>query len=65
MKRSNPRLQRLTAIAFIAFVLLTFPFLGLARGLWGGLPAPLVYIFAVWAVVIALAAFIAETRGKS
>lgn len=64
MRRSSPTRQRLTALGLCAAVLLTYPLLGLAQGQWAGWPAVVLYLFGVWALVIALAAMIAESRGR-
>ncbi len=48
----------------LALALLSFPLLGLPKGEWFGFPAGLIYLFGVWFSVIALAAWIAERRGR-
>jgi hypothetical protein len=45
-------------------LLLNFPLLGLPGGYWGTIPAPLLYLFGVWALIVALAAVVTERRGK-
>jgi hypothetical protein len=63
----NGRLKtaRLVAVAALGFLLLNFPLLSLAdseaRVL--GIPALYAYLFAVWAVLIALIALIARGSG--
>ncbi len=64
VKRLNPKLQRLTALALLGCVLLTFPMIGLSHGFWGGFPAVYVYLFGVWFVLIVLVALTIEKRGK-
>ncbi|MFV0372247.1 MAG: hypothetical protein ACK5JI_11520 [Azonexus sp.] len=64
MRRSSPTRQRLTALGLFSAVLLTYPLLGLAQGSLAGWPAVVLYLFGVWAGVIALAALIAEHRGR-
>jgi len=51
---------RLAAVAVLAFVAFNAPLIGVADtgGLVLGLPAVLVYVFAVWAIVAALIALI-------
>jgi hypothetical protein len=62
MKRANPRRQRLAALGLLGIPLLSFPLLSLPQGEWAGLPAPYLYLFGVWALLVALAAAIAEGR---
>lgn len=64
MKRSSATRQRLAAIALGVSPLLTFPILGLPQGEWLGLPAGVIYLFTVWGGAIALAAWVAEGRGR-
>jgi hypothetical protein len=64
MKRANPLLQRLAALGLLGIPLLTYPLLGLPGGSWNGIPAGFLYLFGVWILLIALAAGIAERRGK-
>jgi hypothetical protein len=63
MKRSNPMRQRLAALGLFGIPLLTYPLLGLPGGDWHGIPAAYLYLFGVWAGLIALAAAVAERRG--
>lgn len=63
MRRGLRSRQRLFASALAGLVLLSFPLVGLPAGEWFGLPAGVVYLFAVWSGLIALAAWIAESRG--
>ncbi|MCE1240666.1 MAG: hypothetical protein LWW83_12160 [Azonexaceae bacterium] len=64
MRRGSRSRQRLGALALCGLPLLGFPILGLAQGEWLGWPAGFVYLFAVWAGLIGLAAWIAEGRGR-
>lgn len=64
MKRLNPRLQRLAALALLGFALLNFPLFGLATGTLFGIPAAYAYLFGVWLSLIIAAAFITEGRSK-
>ena len=63
MKRANPTRQRLAALGLLGPPLLTYPLLSLPSGEFGGIPATYLYLFGVWAGLIALAAWVAE-RGK-
>ncbi|MBK7647770.1 MAG: hypothetical protein IPJ12_11530 [Betaproteobacteria bacterium] len=63
MKRANPTRQRLAALGLLGAPLLTYPLLSLPSGEFGGIPATYLYLFGVWAGLIALAAWVAE-RGK-
>ncbi len=56
--------QRLTAIAALGILLLTFPLLGLSVGWFWEIPGSVFYLFAVWAGVIGMAMWVAERRGK-
>jgi len=64
MTRMRPLRQRLAMLGLFGLPLLTFPLLGLPAGDWFGLPAGYVYLFGVWAGLIALAARVAERQGK-
>ena len=64
MKRANPMRQRLAALALLGIPLLTYPLLSLPTGEIAGIPAPYLYLFGVWTLLIALAAAVAERRGK-
>ena len=64
MKKANPTRQRLAALGLLGVPLLTNPLLNLPSGEWGGIPATYLYLFGVWAGLIALAAWVAERRGK-
>jgi hypothetical protein len=44
--------------------LLTYPLIALPDGNLAGLPASYLYLFGVWAGLIALAALVAERQGK-
>ncbi|MDR2838334.1 MAG: hypothetical protein LBV49_07190 [Azonexus sp.] len=63
MKRANPVRQKLTALSLFGVPLLTYPLLALPEGNLGGIPASYLYLFGVWAGLIALAALVAEPRG--
>ena len=60
MKRANPTRQRLAALGLLGAPLLTYPLLSLPSGEFGGIPATYLYLFGVWAGLIALAAWVAE-----
>ena len=64
MKRGSPTRQRLAALALLGIPLLSFPILGLPQGELAGFPAIFLYLFGVWAALIALAARIAERPNK-
>lgn len=60
MKHASPSRQRLTALGLAGLLAFSQPLLGLAGGEAGGLPGSVLYLFGVWAALIALAAAIAE-----
>ncbi len=64
MKRANPMRQRLAALALLGIPLLTYPLLSLPTGDIAGMPAPYLYLFGVWTLLVVLAATVAERRGK-
>lgn len=64
MKRGSPTRQRLAALALLGIPLLSFPILGLPQGEIAGVPTIFLYLFGVWAVLIVLAARIAERQNK-
>ncbi|UCV17985.1 hypothetical protein [Ferribacterium limneticum] len=64
MKRANPTRQRLAALGLLGVPLLTYPLLNLPGGEVGDIPATYLYLFGVWAGLIALAAWVAEKRGS-
>jgi len=64
VKRASPLRQRLAAIGLLGVPLLTYPLLSLPSGSLGGMPASYVYLFGVWACLIALVARVAERKGK-
>ncbi|MDR2188743.1 MAG: hypothetical protein LBE62_11970 [Azonexus sp.] len=63
MRRANPVRQKLTALGLLGMPLLTYPLLALPEGHLADIPASYLYLFAVWAGLIALAALVAEQRG--
>lgn len=63
MKRASPVRQRLAALGLLGVPLLTYPVLGLPGGSLDGIPATYLYLFGIWAGLIALAARVAERRG--
>ena len=54
--------QRLAALGLLGSALLTYPVLGLPAGDVAGIPAAYLYVFGVWAALIALAAWGAERQ---
>ena len=64
MKRANPMRQRLAALGLLGVPLLTYPLLSLPQGEITGIPAPYLYLFGMWTLLIVLAAMVAERRGK-
>lgn len=66
MPRSTLLRQRLLTLFLVALLLLFSPLVLQfeALGRWLGIPALLIYIFAVWSAVIVLAAWIIS-RGQS
>jgi hypothetical protein len=44
--------------------LLTYPLLGLPQGSLAGIPAIFLYLFGVWAGLLAVAAWVAERRSS-
>ena len=64
MKRANPMRQRLAALGLLGVPLLTYPLLSLPQGEIAGIPAPYLYLFGMWTLLIVLAAVVAERRGK-
>ena len=63
--RNQERGKRLIAVFLLGVVLLNFPLLAAAEvgETLFGLPPIFVYLFGVWAVLIALLASIAERKG--
>ncbi len=60
------RFAQLLALMIVAAVLLNFPVLALVER-WAqrqGLPLVPIYLFAVWAAVIGVAAWLVERRGE-
>ena len=64
MKMASPGRQRLAAISLLGLPLLTYPMLSLPTGSIADIPAAFIYLFGVWAGLIALAAWVADRRGK-
>ena len=64
MKHADPVRQRLMALGLAGVLLLNFPLLGLPGGDWWVIPAPVFYLFGVWAAIVGLAVMIVEKRGK-
>ena len=64
MKRASRSRQRLAALGLLGLLLFSYPLLGLPQGSWGGLPAGYIYLFGLWAGLIALAALVAERGGR-
>ncbi len=64
MKRASPTRQRLAALGLLGIPLFTYPLLSLPDGGVNGIPASWLYLFGVWSGLIALAAWVAERRGK-
>jgi hypothetical protein len=64
MKRSGTAGQRLTAIFMMGCVLLNYPilFLFAQPGWLASVPLLYAYVFGVWAVLIALMAWVIERR---
>ena len=64
MNKTSIDNQRLIALFMLGWVLFNFPLLSLFNqpATLLGIPSLYVYIFAAWAVVIALVAWIAERR---
>ena len=65
MIRPSIKGQRLAALFLLGFLLLNYPLLGLFAGTSHvfGIPALYVYVFAVWALLIALMALAVEKGG--
>ena len=64
MHRSDITGQRLVATVLLGCVLFNYPVLSLFSkpGAWFGIPLLYFYIFAVWALLIGLTAFVIERR---
>lgn len=64
MHRSDITGQRLVAIVLLGCVLFNYPVLSLFSkpGIWLGIPLLYLYIFAVWALLIGLTAYVIERR---
>ena len=64
MQESESRAQRMIALCMLGFVLFNFPVLALfnvAETVFG-VPVLYVYIFVAWTALIALMAWVAESR---
>lgn len=64
MKRASPTRQRLTALGLLGVPLLTYPLIALPDGSLAGIPGTYLYLFGVWGGLIAVAALVAERKGK-
>ena len=64
MKRASPLRQRLSALGLLGVPLLTYPLVSLPTGNIAGIPAPYLYLFGVWILLIVLAAVVSERRRK-
>ena len=64
MKRASQVRQRFAALGLLGLPLMTYPLLSLPGGSLAGIPASYLYLFGVWAGLIALAAWVAERQGK-
>ena len=65
MQRSDITGQRLVAIVLMGCVLFNYPVLSLFSkpGTWFGIPLLYFYIFAVWALLIGVTAWLIERHG--
>jgi hypothetical protein len=64
MRQANRARQRLVALGLLGIPLFSYPLLGLPQGEWLGMPAIFIYLFGVWAGLIAIAAWLAERPGR-
>jgi hypothetical protein len=66
MSDFESRGQRFVALCMLGSVLFNYPFLALfnVKGALFGIPVLYAYIFMAWAVLIALMAIVAESRGR-
>ncbi len=62
MRQTNMLRLRLVGLGLLGLALLTFPLLSLPGGTIAGIPGAFLYLFGVWAALIALAAVLAERR---
>ena len=62
MPKSNVIRLRLMVLGVLGLVFFNYPLLGLPGGIVGGLPGSVVYVFGVWALLIAVAAILAEKK---
>ena len=65
MLRRTARRDRLVGLFILGVVLFNPPVLNLFGGTVFGLPALYVYLFVVWALIIAAVAFVAERNATS
>ena len=65
MIRPSIKGQRLAALFLLGFLLLNYPLLDLFAGPGHvlGIPALYIYVFAVWALLVALMALVVEKGG--
>lgn len=63
MRKPSLTGQRLAALFLLGFLLLNYPLLSLSGGgqIWFGIPVLYLYIFGVWAALIALIAVTIES----
>lgn len=66
MSDFESRSQRFVALCMLGVLLFNYPVLALfnVSGAIFGIPVLYAYIFVAWAVLIALMAFVAESRGR-
>ncbi len=64
MRQANRARQRLVALGLLGIPLFSYPLLRLPQGEWLGMPAIFIYLFGVWAGLIAIAAWLAERPGR-
>ncbi|MHA6642684.1 hypothetical protein [Mesorhizobium sp. A623] len=65
MLRRTAKRDRLVGLFIVAFVLFNPPILNLVGGTLFGWPALYLYLFGVWAALIALTALVVERGGGS
>lgn len=60
MRHGGKLRVRLTVLGGLGLTLFNYPLLGLPGGHLAGLPGAFVYLFGIWALLIGLAAWLAE-----